>query len=473
LKNNAVEKILKEVLRRIKPNKEERQKILGLAEKIKSNLKKELEKANLTAEIRVEGSVAKDTWLSENPDIDIFVRFSTDFPKERFRTDLLQLAKRATKGAKHIERFAEHPYLEAIVNAVRVNIVPCYASKPKQWKSATDRTPYHTDYVKKLLNEQLCDEIRLLKKFMQGIGVYGAEIKIGGFSGYLCELLTINYGNFRKVLENFAKWKKGLVIDLEKYYEGRETDLNLMFKEPLIVVDPVDESRNVAAAVRKEHLYEFIAASRQFLKNPSIKYFYPPETVPLSREKLIQNIRERGTTLTFLKIGCIEAVPDILWGQIYKSQRSLRKLFKQYEFKLVRDAVWSDEKKSIIMIFEFESGKLPSLKKHSGPPLAKTAECQKFLSKHINSKERFSGPYIEDGRWIVEIRRKYPDVTELLREKLRNGGKNAGMASLIAEGIKREFKIYLNEEIVDFYVSNEDFAKFLTEYLDGRPKWLR
>ena len=125
------------------------------------------------------------------------------------------------------------------------------------------------------------------------------------------------------------------------------------------------------------------------------------------------------------------------------------------------------------MIFEFESGKLPSLKKHLGPPLAKTAECQKFLSKHINSKERFSGPYIEDGRWIVEVRRKYSDVTELLREKLQNGGKNAGMASLIAEGIKREFKIYLNEEIVDFYVSNEDFAKFLTDYLDGRPKWLR
>ncbi|MCD6241890.1 CCA tRNA nucleotidyltransferase [Candidatus Bathyarchaeota archaeon] len=473
MKNNAVEKILKEVLKKIKPNKKERQKILGLAEKIKSNLKKELEKANLTAEIRVEGSVAKDTWLSENPDIDVFVRFSTDFPKERFRTDFLQMAKRATKGAKHIERFAEHPYLEAVVNAVRVNIVPCYASRPKEWKSATDRTPYHTDYVKKLLNEQLCDEIRLLKKFMQGIGVYGAEIKIGGFSGYLCELLTINYGSFRKVLENFAEWKKGLVIDLEKYYEGRETDLNLMFKEPLIVVDPVDESRNVAAAVRREHLYEFIAASRQFLRNPSIKYFYPPETVPLGREKLIQSIRERGTTLTFLKIGCIEAVPDILWGQIYKSQRSLRKLFKQYEYKLIRDAVWSDEKNSIIMIFEFESGRLPSLKKHLGPPLAKTAECQKFLSKHINSKERFSGPYIEDGRWIVEVRRKYPDVTGLLREKLRNGGKNAGMASLIAEGIKREFKIYLNEEIVDFYVSNEDFAKFLTDYLDGRPKWLR
>ncbi|HDI12070.1 MAG TPA: hypothetical protein ENF63_00585, partial [Candidatus Bathyarchaeota archaeon] len=230
MKNNAINNILKEVLKKIKPSVEERERILSLAEKLSSNLKEELENANLNAEVRVEGSVAKDTWLSENPDIDIFVRFPLDFPKEKFRTEFLQIAKKATKGAKYIERFAEHPYLEAIVDAVRVNIVPCYASKPREWKSATDRTPYHTDYVKKFLNEQLCDEIRLLKKFMQGIGVYGAEIKIGGFSGYLCELLVINYGNFRKVLENFAEWKRRLVIDLEKYYEGRERDLDLMFK---------------------------------------------------------------------------------------------------------------------------------------------------------------------------------------------------------------------------------------------------
>jgi len=473
LRSNAINKILEEVLEKIKPSREEREKILSLAEKLCSNLKKELGRANLKAEVRVEGSVAKDTWLSENPDIDIFVRFPPVFPKEKFRTEFLQIAKKATKGAKHVERFAEHPYLEAWVDAVRVNIVPCYASKPREWKSATDRTPYHTDYVKRLLNEQLCDEIRLLKKFMQGIGVYGAEIKIGGFSGYLCELLVIKYGSFKKVLENFAKWKGKLVIDLEKYYENKERDLDLMFKEPLIVVDPVDESRNVAAAVREKHLYEFIAASRHFLENPSIKYFYPPEIIPPSKEELIQKIKSRGTTLTFLKIGCVEAVPDILWGQIYKSQRSLRKMFKQYEFRLIRDAVWSDEKNSIIMIFEFESGRIPPLKKHLGPPLVKANECQKFLSKHTRSKERFSGPYIEDSRWIVEIRRKYSDITELIREKLRNGGKKAGIANLVAEGLRKEFKIYLNEEIADFYASNMDFAKFLVDYLDGRPKWLR
>jgi len=470
---DSAERVIEEVLRKIKPSQDLRRKILELTNKIESNVRRELEKAGLEAEVRVEGSVAKDTWLSENPDIDIFVRFPPDFPKEKFRTVFLEIAKRATKGAKHIERFAEHPYLEAVVNSVRVNIVPCYASRPTEWKSATDRTPYHTDYVKKRLNEQLCDEIRLLKKFMQGIEVYGAEIKIGGFSGYLCELLTINYGNFIKVLEKFAEWKGKLVIDLENYYEDRETDLNLMFKEPLIVVDPVDESRNVAAAVQKKHLYEFIAAARTFLNKPSIKFFYPPKTVPLDKKKLIQKIGIRGTTLAFLKIGCIETVPDILWGQIYKSQRTLRKLFKQHMFKLIRDGVWSNEKDAIVMLFEFEHGTLPPLKKHLGPPIEKKADCEKFLLKHINSKERISGPYIEDNRWMVETKRKYSDVSKLLQEKLRDGGRNIGIAELVAKGIRREFRIYINEEIADYYASNPEFAEFLTDYLDGRPKWLR
>jgi tRNA nucleotidyltransferase (CCA-adding enzyme) len=47
-------------------------------------------------------------------------------------------------------------------------------------------------------------EVRLLKKFMKGTGVYGAEIKIGGFSGYLCELLILKYRSFAQTIEAFA-----------------------------------------------------------------------------------------------------------------------------------------------------------------------------------------------------------------------------------------------------------------------------
>ena len=99
---------------------------------------------------------------------------------------------------------------------VYVNIVPCYKVKRGEWVSATDRTPFHTDYVKPLLDEQMAEEVRLLKRFMKGVGVYGAEIKIGGFSGYLCELLVLNYGSFTEVLRSAANWKERTIIDYER-----------------------------------------------------------------------------------------------------------------------------------------------------------------------------------------------------------------------------------------------------------------
>jgi len=95
-----------------------------------------------------------------------------------------------------------------------VDIVPCYDAKSGEWQSATDRTPYHTNYIRARLDKQLRGDVRLLKKFMQGIGVYGAEIKVGGFSGYLCELLIMKYGSFEATLHAFAKYNKRVVIDI-------------------------------------------------------------------------------------------------------------------------------------------------------------------------------------------------------------------------------------------------------------------
>ena len=60
-------------------------------------------------------------------------------------------------------------------------------------------------------------EVRLLKRFMKMVGTYGSEFKVGGFSGYLCELMIIRYGSFLKVLKGvFDHWKPGYQIDLGK-----------------------------------------------------------------------------------------------------------------------------------------------------------------------------------------------------------------------------------------------------------------
>jgi tRNA nucleotidyltransferase (CCA-adding enzyme) len=468
-----LEEICAEVLRRVTPSSEERKRVLELAEGLEQGVRAASKEAGVEAEVKVEGSVAKDTWLSGEPDIDIFMRVPTTMPREAFGTICLEIARRATKGFKQVERFAEHPYLEAIVNDVTVNIVPCYRVERGKWISATDRTPFHTDYIRPLLDERLRGEVRLLKKFMKGIGVYGAEIRVGGFSGYLCELLTLHYGSFVEVLRSIADWRERRVIDHEGYYKGRESEVKKIFEEALVVVDPVDKGRNVAAAVRKERLDELIVAAREFLKSPHLRFFYPEEAEAFDAERLVQAVTTRGSAIVFVKFGRVKAVPDVLWGQLYRSQRSLRKMLQQHDFNILRDCAWSDEEDLNVLIFEVERRLLPLIKRHLGPPVEKRVECEKFLRKHLGAPHTISGPRVEGGRWVVEIQRKYTDIVELLHAKLKDGGRRIGVAGLISQAITDTLEILVNKEVLGLYSASPEFAKFLTEYLEGKPRWLR
>ncbi len=108
-----------------------------------------------------------------------------------------------------------------------------------------------------------------------------------------------------------------------------KTSSALLFPEPLVIVDPVDKGRNVASAVQPQKLYTFIGAARAFLKKPSEVFFYPPKPKVLSTEALkASSLENRGSSIVFLVIGELNAVPDVLWGQLYRSKRSLRTLLE-------------------------------------------------------------------------------------------------------------------------------------------------
>jgi tRNA nucleotidyltransferase (CCA-adding enzyme) len=462
-----------EILKKITPTQADRIKITALAKDLQQKVALACQEQGVKAAVRVEGSVAKDTWLREEPEIDIFMRLPTTIPRRSLGEISLKIARKATEGSKQIERFAEHPYLEAFIGEVRVNIVPCYDVKQGEWVSATDRTPFHTDYVKKRLTKNLRNEVLLLKKFLKGINAYGAEIKTGGFSGYLCELLVLHYEALVETLRAFAGYTQRIVIDVEGYYTGRERELRLLFPEPLVIVDPVDKGRNVASAVQSQKLYTLVGAARAFLKKPNARFFYPPKITALTAEDLKTMLETRGASLLFLTFGNIEAVPDVLWGQLYKTQRALRKLAELNDFKVLRDAVWSDEKTLSVIVFELEQHVLPSVKKHLGPPLKREKESENFLSKYASNDAVVSGPYIQDGMWVVELRRSFKDYVELLKEKLEDGGRNIGVAELISQAFREKLEILVKSEVIQVYDSNREFAEFLTEFLSGKPFWLK
>ena len=161
------EHVCSSVLRRVRPKGVEREKVLELAERMKLKVSNAVSESGLDAEVRIDGSVAKDTWLSGEADIDIFMRVSPTLTRDELETTCLGVVRKALKGYRIVERYAEHPYVEAWVEGTGVNVVPCYRVEKGNWKSATDRTPFHTEYMKSHLDEKLRDETRLLKKFMK------------------------------------------------------------------------------------------------------------------------------------------------------------------------------------------------------------------------------------------------------------------------------------------------------------------
>ncbi len=195
--------VCNEVKPKIIPDSELRSAVQKKAEEIRAAVERECARAGIAAEVRLDGSVAKDTWIRDYADVDVFMRVSPNLTKTQLHDVCLPPAKRALYPNKIVERFAEHPYVESYVELtkrkkLRVNVVPCYNVQKGQWLSATDRSPYHTEYIRQHLTLEQRDEVRLLKAFMRGIGGYGADTKTGGFSGMLCETLIASAENSNK-----------------------------------------------------------------------------------------------------------------------------------------------------------------------------------------------------------------------------------------------------------------------------------
>ena len=229
------------ILNDIKPTNEEDSEVNRVSLKLMEYLQECISAESIDAEVFLVGSVSKGTYLRGKSDIDIFIAFPLDTDKQFLKENGLKLAHMCNDHfggvAKH--HFASHPYVTCDIEGFEVDIVPCYAiNDGSELKSAVDRTILHTKYVKANLKDSQKDEVLLLKRFMDMTGTYGSEFKVGGFAGYLCELLIIKYGSFENTLKHAQHWQFGHVIDLEDYGTAD------LFKDPLIVVDPTDKNRN-------------------------------------------------------------------------------------------------------------------------------------------------------------------------------------------------------------------------------------
>ena len=468
---SEIKQICEQILQEVKPNEEERNRISMTVSKVISRLKSQIKLQGINAYPELEGSVAHGTWISGERDIDIFILFPLQTPLDEVKKIGLVLGKNVSEG-KWRERYAEHPFVEASIDDYRIDIVPCYRiSKYSERLTSVDRTPLHTKYLSESMKEDIKDDVILLKAFMKGIGVYGAELRINGFSGYLCELLILQYGSFEKAIRNSLRWRTQETIDIGRYYSDSET-LRKVFAEPLILVDPIDPTRNVAAAVSSDRICILRGAAEVFLKHPSIKFFKPKVLEPMTSDQLKALMNSRGTDTLFILIPCQKISPDTIWGELRKSLKAIKKLLDLNGFTAMNSDIWSDEETKAIMAIELSSANLPLVRSHQGPMVGDPSQ-QKFLDKHLQNDKTVAGPWIKEGKWFVELKRDFTNAKGLVETKLREGSPVAiGLSKDVGAWVKDGGRIFKNEEIVPLYDSNSSFAEFLTNYFRKLPSWL-
>ena len=240
-----IESVLEKARKIVTPTEKEAKKLEDIATKVREKLDKAFQAAMIVPEIKLGGSYAKGTWLRGSADIDFFLLYPVDYSRENLEGEAIKTSQDALKEYDIMLRFAEHPYVEAIVEGARVNVVPCYKVEKGTWQSAADRSPFHTQYIQTFFDDKLRTETRLFKRFVKNAGVYGAEIKTQGLSGYVCEILTLTFGSFEAVLNRLSILHRGEIFSIESY----DKDVASTFTSAIVILDPVDTMRNLGTAI--------------------------------------------------------------------------------------------------------------------------------------------------------------------------------------------------------------------------------
>jgi tRNA nucleotidyltransferase (CCA-adding enzyme) len=463
--------VLQRVRSRIVPSDREREKLAAIADRLRQDVERILRESNIQGTVTLQGSFARDTWVSRETDLDIFARFPPSMERKEWVEKVLPIIRRGLARFKVIERYAEHPFLEFHYDSVRVNIVPCYDVENGKWKSATDRTPHHTEFMKANLTPELRLEARFLKKFAKGIGVYGAEIKIGGFSGMLIDTLTLYYHSFLETIRQASSWthltlleigKPPTVLDPRKREEGVD----------LAVIDPVDPDRNLAAAVRPDKLWSFVAAGRQFLQDPGTRYFFPPAFAKKTQTQFAKRIQGNERELVAVVFKHPVLVPDVLWGQLMKLERSLVEMMIREEFQIHRSKIWSDEKTESAVLMEVDRAVLSHVTVQRGPPVSKNDDSQSFLKRHLAARDTVRGPWIEGDRWKVEKKRSVATVPALVKASLHEASYGLSVPKQIGESFSRTLKVLQGRELLSLY-GRSGFDEVFWAFLEAKPPWLR
>jgi tRNA nucleotidyltransferase (CCA-adding enzyme) len=456
---------------RIDPSPDERQRMAEATATLLDRVEAATADLPVATDAIQVGSTARGTWLSGDRDIDLFVRFPPDLDRETLERYGLQVGHAVLPDGH--EEYAEHPYVKGEFEGFEVDLVPCYdVDDATQIQSAVDRTPFHTEYLRGRLTDDVAADVRVCKRFLKGIGAYGSNLRTRGFSGYLTELLVVEYGGFRPLLDAAADWQPPVELDPEDH--GTVT-----FDDPLVVVDPTDPERNVAAVCAPANVARLQHYARELLVDPREALFFPPETEPLSADDLRQHLDRRGTTPVAVVFETPDVVEDQLYPQLRRSLSGVRSELDRRGFDVLRATTFADDRS--VLLCELEVAERPAIQRHGGPPVHVREHAEGFVEKYAGAEAgdgdvddsttaaapgtppAVYGPFLDGDRFVVERDREFTSAADFLRSDALF---DVALGTHVATALKSDYEVLVGEELADL---TDAFGVEFAEYFAPRP----
>jgi tRNA nucleotidyltransferase (CCA-adding enzyme) len=451
--NSDLDAVVAAVRERIDPDEEERRALADAAAELESRVHDALADLPVDADVLQVGSTARDTWLSGDRDIDLFVRFPDDLSREDLETYGLDVGHAVLPDGH--EEYAEHPYVKGDYEGFDVDLVPCYdVPTASDIRSAVDRTPFHNAYLVEHLDDDLAADVRVFKRFLKGVGAYGSDLRTEGFSGYLAELLVLEYGGFEPLLRAAADWQPPVVFDPENH--GTRS-----FSDALVVIDPTDPERNVAAVCSAENVARLQHYARSLLADPREELFFLPDPPALDADGIQANLDRRGTTALAIVFDTPDLVDDQLYPQLRKSLDGVAAALDRRGFDVFRTATFAND--DAVLFLELSVATRPRVERHEGPPVHVRQHAEGFYSAYADGNDHY-GPFLDGGRLVVERDREFTSATAFLTSD-----------ALFDVALGKHVESTLREDGYDVLVDDEvaaladAFGSELGRYFDPRP----
>jgi tRNA nucleotidyltransferase (CCA-adding enzyme) len=232
------------------------------------------------------------------------------------------------------------------------------------------------------------------------------------------------------------------VISVEQYNE----DIVDAFESSLIILDPIDTTRNLGTAISTRNVARLMLSARNFLSKPSFGSFQNSTFSRVATKKLNPELLNRTVVVMFKNH---TRSVDILWGELRKSLNALAQHLEHSGFEVLRSEAVSNEKGESALLFLFKEIRISGLKLREGPEVYRKSDVQRFIAKNLSKSELSWIDPKGNVNFLFDRERKLADARKFLEGLLSDSRQRAsiGLSKQVQTELGLSFRISTGSQI--------------------------